>query len=87
MAERKTGAPGIAFKNETIKEILECSWQNTNTKSRPDSLLLTGELMRRFVLEAIRRADLVAQADVTGDNEVCVDSLEKIVPQLLLDFA
>ena len=46
--------------------------------------LLAAELLRLFVAQAWERSQL--EADTAGDEEVGTAHVEKILPQLLLDF-
>ncbi|XP_012590200.1 PREDICTED: centromere protein X, partial [Condylura cristata] len=49
-----------------------------------DALQLTAELLRIFVVEAAIRS--VRQAQAEDLAQVDMDHLEKVLPQLLLDF-
>ncbi|XP_021493156.1 centromere protein X isoform X4 [Meriones unguiculatus] len=49
-----------------------------------DALQLMAEFLRIFVVEAAARG--VSQAQAEGLGVVDVDQLEKVLPQLLLDF-
>ncbi|KAI5665051.1 hypothetical protein M9H77_24374 [Catharanthus roseus] len=61
----------------------------TPKKSRPTSanakaLKLSCELLRLFVTEAVQRAAMIAEAE--GASTIEATHLERILPQLLLDF-
>ena len=49
-----------------------------------EGLSLTTEMLRIYTLEAAHRA--AAQAKAEGGSEVEVEHIQKILPQLLLDF-
>merc|ERR1719382_489875 len=49
-----------------------------------EGLSLTTEMLRIYTLEAAHRA--AAQAKAEGGNQVEVEHIQKILPQLLLDF-
>eukprot|EP00261_Vitis_vinifera_P040876 XP_019082119.1 PREDICTED: uncharacterized protein LOC100253596 isoform X1 [Vitis vinifera] len=72
---------------------LECEvGAATSKKNRPTSgksananaLKLSCELLRVFVIEAVERAATIAEAE--GVNKIEATHLERILPQLLLDF-
>ncbi|XP_027125194.1 protein MHF2 homolog isoform X1 [Coffea eugenioides] len=61
----------------------------TPKKSRPTlanakALKLSSELLRLFVTEAVQRAAMIAEAE--GASTIEATHLERILPQLLLDF-
>ncbi|KAA8542198.1 hypothetical protein F0562_023350 [Nyssa sinensis] len=61
----------------------------TSKKNRPTSvnanaLKLSCELLRVFVTEAVQRAATIAEAE--GVSKIEATHLERILPQLLLDF-
>ncbi|XP_039135178.1 protein MHF2 homolog [Dioscorea cayenensis subsp. rotundata] len=61
----------------------------TSKKSRPTSanagaLKISCELLRLFVTEAVQRAAIIAEAE--GTEKIEPTHLERILPQLLLDF-
>ena len=58
---------------------------NEKTKYSNDALTMTTEMMRIFVMEAAHRA--AGQAKSVGSPVVELEQLEKVLPQLLLDFA
>ncbi|CAH9143845.1 unnamed protein product [Cuscuta epithymum] len=61
----------------------------TSRKNRPTSanaaaVKLSCELLRVFVAEAVQRAAVIAEAE--GTDRIEATHLERILPQLLLDF-
>eukprot|EP00250_Pteridium_aquilinum_P019651 c24514_g2_i2 orf=179-502(+) len=54
------------------------------TTANANSLKLSCELLKLFVTEAIQRAALIAEAE--GMTVIEATHLERILPQLLLDF-
>ncbi|EOY22303.1 Centromere protein X isoform 2, partial [Theobroma cacao] len=58
----------------------------TSKKNRPtsNSLKLSSELLRIFITEAVQRAATIAEAE--GGTEIEATHVERILPQLLLDF-
>ncbi|KAL4295761.1 hypothetical protein GQ457_12G006370 [Hibiscus cannabinus] len=54
------------------------------TFTNPNALKLSCELVRIFITESVQRAATVAEADGGGNVEAI--HLERILPQLLLDF-
>nr|XP_011464179.1 PREDICTED: centromere protein X isoform X2 [Fragaria vesca subsp. vesca] len=61
----------------------------TSKKNRPmsanaNALKLSCELLRNFVTEAVQRAAAIAEAE--GTDKIEATHLERILPQLLLDF-
>ncbi|RVW69669.1 Protein MHF2-like [Vitis vinifera] len=53
-------------------------------KTNANALKLSSELLRVFVIEAVERAATIAEAE--GVNKIEATHLERILPQLLLDF-
>eukprot|EP00243_Klebsormidium_subtile_P001989 TRINITY_DN1376_c0_g5_i1.p2 TRINITY_DN1376_c0_g5~~TRINITY_DN1376_c0_g5_i1.p2 ORF type:complete len:100 (-),score=19.27 TRINITY_DN1376_c0_g5_i1:246-545(-) len=62
----------------------ESSKKKRNTTANAHALRLSCELLRLLVAEAVGRAALVAEAE----GQTCIEGshLERILPQLLLDF-
>ncbi|KAJ4959948.1 hypothetical protein NE237_019858 [Protea cynaroides] len=61
----------------------------TSKKSRPttanaNALKLSSELLRLFITEAVQRTATIAEAE--GVYKIETTHLERILPQLLLDF-
>ncbi|KAM6119065.1 centromere protein X, partial [Phoenicopterus ruber ruber] len=69
---------------ETVKRLLHLHFQDERTRVNDDALLLMAELLKVFVREAAARAARQAQAE--GLNKVDIEHVEKVLPQLLLDF-
>lgn len=74
---------GPRFKPETVGAVFQRNWSD-KTKASNDALKLSAEYMRCFVLEAAHRAAETAKAE--GVTRVEPHHLEKVLPQLLLDF-
>ncbi|XP_054112624.1 centromere protein X isoform X19 [Callithrix jacchus] len=69
---------------ELVSRLLHAHFKDDKTKVSGDSLQLMAELLKIFVVEAAVRA--VRQAQAEDAILVDVDQLEKVLPQLLLDF-
>ncbi|XP_047401752.1 centromere protein X isoform X2 [Sciurus carolinensis] len=69
---------------ELVSRLLHLYFRDGKTKVSGDALQLMGELLRIFVVEAAVRGARQAQAEDVA--LVDVDQLEKVLPQLLLDF-
>ncbi|XP_021096691.1 centromere protein X isoform X1 [Heterocephalus glaber] len=69
---------------ELVSRLLHLHFKDDKTKVSGDALQLMAELLRIFVVEAAVRGVRQAQAEDTA--LVDVDQLEKVLPQLLLDF-
>jgi len=81
-----SSAPVASFNMEFISKLFQHHFSDSNTKlsSKDSSGMMCAELMRLFVAEAAARA---AQQTLNEDAAVCeVDHIEKVLPQLLLDF-
>lgn len=74
----------ISFKTELVNKILQSSFKDTKTKVSPDGLKMMSEFLHLFVEEAIARSEL--QAETEGIDKIDIEHLEKVLPQLLLDF-
>ena len=72
------------FKKETVRQLSKISFKSEKTKFNNESLLLTTEMLRVYVLEAAHRAAYQAKSE--GSDSVNLEHLEKVLPQLLLDF-
>ena len=83
MADKKATLE-TKFKKETVRQISKTSFHNSKTKYSPDSLLLTTEMLKVYVVEAAHRA--AYQANSEGAAVVQLEHLEKILPQFLMDF-
>ncbi|KAM6175321.1 centromere protein X [Erethizon dorsatum] len=72
------------FRKELVSRLLHLHFRDDKTKVSADALKLMAELLRIFVVEAAVRG--VRQAQAEDVALVDVDQLEKVLPQLLLDF-
>ncbi|XP_072168631.1 centromere protein X-like [Diadema setosum] len=72
------------FKQGTIQRLLQTHFKEEKTKINKDALVLITELARIFVSEGAHRA--AQQAKSESALVVEPRHLEKILPQLLLDF-
>ena len=72
------------FKKETVRQISKMNFKSDKTKYSNESLLLTTEMLRIYVLEAADRA--ARQAKSEGSDTVQLEHLEKVLPQFLMDF-
>ncbi|XP_068007473.1 centromere protein X isoform X1 [Melanerpes formicivorus] len=79
MEEREEG-----FKKETVDRLLHLHFRDSRTRVNGDAQLLMAELLKVFVREAAARATRQAQAEDLA--KVDIEHLEKVLPQLLLDF-
>ncbi|XP_037013692.2 centromere protein X isoform X5 [Artibeus jamaicensis] len=75
---------GTSFRKELVSKLLHLHFKDDKTRVSGDALLLTAELLKVFVVEAAIRSVRQAQAEDLAC--VDVDQLEKVLPQLLLDF-
>ncbi|EGW06275.1 Centromere protein X [Cricetulus griseus] len=78
------GTDSLPFLQELVSKLLHLHFRDCKTKVSGDALQLMAELLRIFVLEAAARG--VCQAQAEDLDVVDVDQLEKVLPQLLLDF-
>ncbi|XP_020043803.1 centromere protein X isoform X1 [Castor canadensis] len=72
------------FRKELVSRLLHLHFRDGKTKVSGDALQLMGELLKIFVMEAAVRG--VRQAQAEDVTIVDLDQLEKVLPQLLLDF-
>uniref|UniRef100_A0ABI7Y256 Centromere protein X n=1 Tax=Felis catus TaxID=9685 RepID=A0ABI7Y256_FELCA len=70
--------------DELVGKLLQLHFKDDKTKVSGDALRLMAELLKIFVVEAAIRS--VRQAQAEDLALVDVDQLEKVLPQLLLDF-
>lgn len=82
MSERPAHAN---FKSKTLEELLKVNFHDPKTSFSAQATSLVNELLVNFVQELAKRAK--EQAAVQGAVTVEVEHLEKILPQLLLDFS
>lgn len=78
------GTDSLPFLQELVSRLLHLHFRDCKTKVSGDALQLMAELLRIFVIEAAVRG--VWQAQSEDLDVVNVDQLEKVLPQLLLDF-
>ncbi|XP_042822297.1 centromere protein X isoform X1 [Panthera tigris] len=72
------------FRKELVGKLLQLHFKDDKTKVSGDALRLVAELLKIFAVEAAIRS--VRQAQAEDLALVDVDQLEKVLPQLLLDF-
>ncbi|XP_016044270.1 centromere protein X [Erinaceus europaeus] len=72
------------FRKELVSKLLHLHFKDDKTRVSGDALHLLAELLKIFVVEAAIRS--VRQAQAEDLTQVDVDQLEKVLPQLLLDF-
>ncbi|XP_057570049.1 centromere protein X isoform X3 [Hippopotamus amphibius kiboko] len=75
---------GACFRKELVSKLLHLHFKDDKTKVSGDALQLTAELLKIFVVEAAIRS--IRQAKAEDLARVDVEQLEKVLPQLLLDF-
>ncbi|KAI9862651.1 MAG: hypothetical protein M1824_001201 [Vezdaea acicularis] len=76
--------PGPQIPQKLLTRLLHESFLDANTRVSKDASAAVGKYMETFVREAIARA--VIEKKEGGDGFLEVEDLEKIAPQLLLDF-
>ena len=81
--EAGSGGAPLPIRETILRDIL-ASGASHNTKMMPQAIALSSVFIRAFVEEAWHRA--AAEAEESGDEQVTEVHLEKILPQLLLDF-
>ncbi|XP_014128678.1 centromere protein X isoform X2 [Zonotrichia leucophrys gambelii] len=81
MEERGGHAGG--FRKDTVDRLLRLHFRDGRTRVNADAQLLMAELLKVFVRAAARAA---RQAQAEDLNKVDIEQLEKVLPQLLLDF-
>ncbi|XP_041321978.1 centromere protein X isoform X1 [Pyrgilauda ruficollis] len=82
MEERGGGAGD--FRKNTVDRLLRLNFRDGRTRVNAEAQLLVGELLKVFVREAAARAARQAQAEDL--KKVDTEQVEKVLPQLLLDF-
>ncbi|XP_037348783.1 centromere protein X isoform X2 [Talpa occidentalis] len=75
---------GAGFRKDLVSKLLCLHFKDDKTRVSGDALRLSAELLKIFVVEAAVRS--VRQAQAEDLARVDVDHLEKVLPQLLLDF-
>ena len=84
MSDASDEAPEAAplpIRENILKEILS---SGSSKAMQPQAITLSSYLVRAFIEEARSRA--AAEAEESGDDEITKEHLEKVLPQLLLDF-
>ena len=76
-------AKPLPIRENALRDVLAAGFA-ADTKLQPAALTLSSVLIRQFVEEACHRAE--AEATDDGETEITDEHLEKILPQLLLDF-
>ncbi|XP_033923877.1 centromere protein X isoform X1 [Melopsittacus undulatus] len=74
----------VGFRKETVGRLLHLHFRDGRTRVNGDAQLLMMEMLNVFVRETAARAARQAQAEDLG--KVDVEHVEKVLPQLLLDF-
>ncbi|KAI9281992.1 centromere protein X [Sporodiniella umbellata] len=74
-----------------IHNAFKAEWKNETTRANKDAIQLSSEFLRLFVVEAVHRSSEELEAmsiasQTTNKNAINVEALERILPQLLLDF-
>ncbi|XP_069728877.1 centromere protein X [Phaenicophaeus curvirostris] len=72
------------IRGETVGRLLRLHFRDPKTRVNGDAQLLLGEMLKVFVREAAARAARQAQAEDL--ERVEIEHVEKVLPQLLLDF-
>ncbi|KAF3971663.1 hypothetical protein CMV_004758 [Castanea mollissima] len=73
-----------------VADALDCevgagtSKKNRQTSANGKAIKLSCELLRIFITEAVQRAATISEAE--GASKIEATHLERILPQLLLDF-
>ncbi|XP_053902793.1 LOW QUALITY PROTEIN: centromere protein X [Malaclemys terrapin pileata] len=84
MERREESASASGFRKETVNKILHLHFKDDKTRVSSDALLLMAEMLNVFVREAAARSTRQAQAEDL--DRVDIEHVEKVLPQLLLDF-
>ncbi|XP_038182428.1 centromere protein X isoform X1 [Arvicola amphibius] len=82
--ERRSAEHTGLEEQELVSRVLHLHFRDGKTKVSGDALMLMAEFLKIFVVEAAVRG--VQQAQAEDLDIVDVDQLEKVLPQLLLDF-
>ena len=72
------------FSEDFIKLFMNQYFKEEKTKLSNEAARLTSKLFELFIKEAIGRS--MMQCEIEMLDELDVDQLEKVLPQLLLDF-
>ncbi|XP_042904897.1 centromere protein X [Parasteatoda tepidariorum] len=75
---------------KTVEKLLKMKFHNSSTKIQNDAVKLTTEVLGVFIAEAAARSAVQAQSESSDDKGIIPvvtnQHLEKVLPQLLLDF-
>ncbi|XP_018417274.1 PREDICTED: centromere protein X [Nanorana parkeri] len=77
-------AVAAGFRKDVVSKLLHLYLEEGKTKVSSDAVLVMAELLKVFVTEAAARA--ARQAKSEDSVVVHIEQVEKILPQLLLDF-
>ncbi|PSN33705.1 hypothetical protein C0J52_26702 [Blattella germanica] len=72
------------FKLEAVKEIMKLHFSDSKTRLSDDTLLLVMQVLHTLTVEATLRAG--KQARLEESTRIQLEHVEKILPQLMLDF-
>ncbi|NP_001414874.1 unnamed protein product [Triticum aestivum] len=81
---RRTDRGGPVDEAVDIEPAAETSRRNRSTSANASALQVSCELLRMFVAEAVQRCAVIAEAE--GATTIEPTHLERVLPQLLLDF-
>ncbi|KAI8840003.1 hypothetical protein BJ741DRAFT_597656 [Chytriomyces cf. hyalinus JEL632] len=86
----------MSFNPETVQALLKAASNNPDFKMNKESLAVTCELLTAFTTEVVmrstqqalqRRSSMAHASELDGgDTKLDVNCLERVLPQLLLDF-
>jgi hypothetical protein len=72
------------LKGALVKKIYEIQGVGNKTRQKPETTAVIGELLRLYAAEIIDRA--VVEAITDGDAVIGIEHLQRLLPQLMLDF-
>ncbi|EMS64077.1 hypothetical protein TRIUR3_23024 [Triticum urartu] len=81
---RRTDRGGVVDEAVDVEPAAETSRRNRSTSANASALQVSCELLRMFVAEAVQRCAVIAEAE--GTTTIEPTHLERVLPQLLLDF-
>ncbi|ORZ20697.1 centromere protein X-like protein [Absidia repens] len=76
----------VTYSTDTVQAVMKSAWKDPRTKANSQAVQLSAEFFKLFTIEAIHRASEEAKQISDRSDEVQVEHLERILPQLLLDF-
>ena len=83
-------APREAIPRPLLERLLHDGFEDADTRIQKGAMALVAKYMDTFVREAVARAAFeradAARADAITDDFLQVEDLERLVPQLMLDF-